>query len=250
MTVDFRNFEFSYDNPNGKPVFVPSERGRRIGCELKECLEAKVTFEPIFYHLVKGGHVAAIHAHRKNTFFAKMDLRNFFYSIGRNRVARVLYEAGVSKARHYAKWSCVKNPFDSPAYALPYGFVQSPILATLALRESALGRLALQLAHVVTISIYLDDIVASSNNSDLLEQTFSRLLLATTESNFQINERKTVSPTSEMTLFNCELTYGRTAVTAERRSEFYSVERTDASVAGFEKYCEVVERGDLSKTGE
>lgn len=250
MTVDFRNFEFSYKGPKGKPVFVPSERGRRIGRELKELLESKVAFDPIFYHLAKGGHIAAVHSHRKNAFFAKIDLRNFFYSIGRNRVAKVLYENGVPKARHYSKWSCVKNPFGSPSYALPYGFVQSPILATLVLRDSALGRLAIRLADVVTASVYLDDIAISSNDKSALAEAFSCLMLAVTESNFQVNEQKSVEPADQLTLFNCEVTYAHTAVTAARRNEFYSVARTDSSVAGFEKYCEVVEQGDLSKVGQ
>jgi|CXWL01.1.fsa_nt_gi hypothetical protein len=248
MTVNFRNFEFSYNSPKGKPVFVPSERGRRIGQELKELIESKVAFEPIFYHLAKGGHVAAIHSHRNNVFFAKIDLRNFFYSISRNRVARALHEAGVSKVRHYAKWSCVKSPNESPAYALPYGFVQSPILATLVLRDSALGQLAIRLADTVTTSIYLDDIAISSNDRPALESAYSSLVLAVDKSNFEINETKAVGPTSKMTLFNCELTYALTAVTAARREEFYSVARTDASVAGFEKYCEVVAQGDLSQS--
>jgi hypothetical protein len=244
MPVNFKNFEYSYIGTSGKRVFVPSEHGRKIGCELKARIEEEIAFEPVFYHLAKGGHVAAMHSHRANAYFAKIDLKSFFYSIGRNRVSHVLYERGIEKAGFYAKWSSVKNPYTPPSYALPYGFVQSPILATLVLRDSALGAFVLSLPSDVTASVYLDDIALSSNDEKLLSCSFQQLLDAATTANFQLNSQKVVQPTDSIVLFNCELEYARTAVTAARRAEFYSVERSSESMSAFEDYCEVVE-GEL-----
>ena len=48
--------------------------------------------------------------------------RRNFYGIGRNRVTRALHQIGVEQARTHGKWSCVKNPYGDPSYALPYGF--------------------------------------------------------------------------------------------------------------------------------
>lgn len=133
MVVRFENFEFSF-KLKGKPVFKPSARGEAIGYDVKERVERAVAFDPFFYHLREGGHVAALHAHRNHPFFARIDIERFFYGISRNRVGRALADVGIPRAGFYARWSTVRNPYIDPRYALPYGFVQSPILATLVLR--------------------------------------------------------------------------------------------------------------------
>ncbi|MGH7455587.1 MAG: reverse transcriptase domain-containing protein, partial [bacterium] len=132
---------------------------------MKRLVEDATNFEAFFFHLRKGGHVAALHEHRRNRYFARIDLKNFFYSISRNRVARALHEIDIPRAGFYAKFSCVKNPYDEPTcptYALPYGFVQSPVLATLVLSRSVLGCYLRAIQSDVTLSVYMDDIAISS----------------------------------------------------------------------------------------
>ena len=165
MTVKFETYRYSYLR-KGKPVFVPSERGEAIGRELKAKVEAAINFEDIYYHLREGGHVAALHAHRDHRYFARVDIERFFYGISRNRVARELHGIGIEKAGYFAKWSCVKNPFEEPRYALPYGFVQSPILATLVLTRSGVGAFLRGLPENVTASVYMDDIALSLEKSN------------------------------------------------------------------------------------
>jgi hypothetical protein len=80
-----------------------------------------------------------LRALRRKRSFARLDLENFSYSIGRNRVRHALRTLGIAHSEHYAKWSTVKNPYGNPSYALAYGFVQSPILASPVLDRSALG---------------------------------------------------------------------------------------------------------------
>ncbi len=127
MPRAFGNCDYRFDTPKGKPVFVPSAEGRKVGSELKSKIEAVFIPAPYFYHLVTGGHIRALHDHRNNNFFAKIDLENFFYSIGRNRAAHSLQELGFNRAesKFYSKWSTVRNPYGRPSYSLPYGFIQS-----------------------------------------------------------------------------------------------------------------------------
>jgi Reverse transcriptase (RNA-dependent DNA polymerase) len=241
----FRNFEFSYTNAKKKPVFVPNDKSRKIGAEIKHHIEDACTF-PGYYHLADGGHVAALHAHRDNVLFARVDIKNFFYSISRNRVARLLHEVGMPRAGWYAKWSSVPNPYGEPRYALPYGFVQSPIVATLALQRSAVGQLLEALPDEITSTVYLDDIAISSKDEFALKQAFGELVAALDAANFPINDKKTAGPGKQILLFNCDLTSGSSVVTADRITEFYSAHRTEASASGFERYRESIKSGNSS----
>ncbi len=246
MPVKFETYRYSYLR-KGKPVFVPSERCEAIGRELKAQVEAATDFEDIYYHLRKGGHVAALHAHRDHRYFARVDIELFFYGIGRNRVARELHAIGIGKAGYLAKWSCVKNPFGEPGHALPYGFVQSPILATLVLMRSGAGAFLRVLPAVVTASVYMDDIALSSDDLPALEAAYADLRKALQASNFRINENKAHGPDEAVELFNCELSQCFASVLQARREEFFAKEdRSAASVSAFMRYCDQIEHGNMS----
>lgn len=244
MPVKFENFEYWYWNEQKKPVFVPNARGYDIGYRIKNLVEKRVAFDDFYFHLQKGGHVAALHKHRHNKWFARADLKDFFYSIARNRVARVLREIGLPKAALHAKFSCVKNPYGDPSYCLPYGFVQSPILSTLVVSKSVLGSFLNDLDGEVTVSVYMDDIAISSACRAALESVFLDLLAKIEEANFRVNQLKTTPPCEIMELFKCSIEQDWTAVTENRKSEFFSRKRTSRSKAGFERYCESVEAGN------
>lgn len=244
MPRPFGNCAYSYNNHRGKPVFAPSAEGRRIGHELKTKLEKIFTPEPFFYHLRDGGHVAALHAHRAKRYFARLDIENFFYAIGRNRVGRLLRDLGVGRHEFYAKWSSVKNPFERPSYALPYGFVQSPLLASIVLSRSAVGEALRDLSEKVLVSVYVDDIAISGNNRRVLERSYKRLRKMIHASGFTINEHKSCPATNQLELFNCNLTHNHAEVTRIRKDEFYAEERSPLSQISFRAYCEAVEAGN------
>lgn len=244
MPVDFHNFDYTYTR-KGKPVFVPTPFGAKIGYDIKNQVEAAVTFDPIYYHLQKGGHVAALHAHRSHQFFARIDIERFFYSVSKSVVQRALSSSGIIRARFYAKWSCVKNPYEIPRYALPYGFVQSPILATLVLMTSAIGQFLRTLDPDVTASVYMDDISLSSDNIDLLEVAFEGLHAAIATANFTTSAEKTRKPARAIDLFNCDLTLGRTLVTNERIDAFYAGNPMPLSAEAFDIYCSTVSAGNF-----
>ncbi len=245
MSALFGNCEYSYPGPKGRPIFAPSEEGRAIGSQLKSLIEERYEFEDFFYHLGQdGGHVAALHNHRPNSYFAKVDLQRFFYSISRNRVKATLRAIGVRSAEHFARWSCVKNPYAPPSYSLPYGFVQSPILASLVLSRSAVGNLLRELAKDMTVSVYVDDIALSCNDLERIQLAYTSLREAIVAGNFQINEEKSIAPAPTIEVFNCSVTQDETLVTDDRQAEFFSIGRSDRSVESFEKYCDSVSKGN------
>ena len=244
MPVRFENYSYSF-LLNGKPVFSPSDRGRRIGQDVKHRVEDTYRFDDFYYHLRRGGHVAALHSHRTSTYFCKIDIENFFYSIARNRVVRALRSIEIPRATHYGKWSCVKNPYDDPSYALPYGFVQSPILATLVLAISEVGCTIHRFAENLTVSVYVDDISLSSNDLPLLQARYCELLQAVDDANFRVNADKCIAPRRDITVFNCILRNGETMVTPDRVEEFYRTPRSPESCAGFERYLSGVRRGNV-----
>lgn len=244
MTGAFGNCEYRFERPNGKPVFAPSKMGRRIGRQLKQRIELRYKPDHFYYHLREGGHVAAIHTHREKKYFARLDLENFFYSIARNRVARAIQGLGFARGQYYAKWSTVKNPYAPPSYALPYGFVQSPILASLVLSKSSLGSFLREIDGLVNVSVYVDDIAISGNNRRVLERTYRKMRRKVAESEFTINEAKSAAPGTSFELFNCHIERMRSVVTDARRAEFYAEVRTPRSEAAFEEYCSAIEHGN------
>ena len=246
MPVRFENYIYLFRSDKGKPIFVPNDRSREIGNKIKSFLELHLNFEPYYYHLRRGGHVGALHSHRPNSYYARIDIERFFYSIGRNRVANALREASMPRAGHLAKWSCVPNPYPGSGsrFILPYGFVQSPILATLVMRDSAVGSFLRQLPVGITISVYVDDISLSSNDLDALTAAYRGLREAIGEAGFTLNEAKCAPPSAETTVFNCDLRQDEAEVTDERKRLFYSVPRNGPSADAFERYCASVRQGN------
>jgi hypothetical protein len=211
MPVAIPNFDYSYLR-KAKPVFVPTKIGRRIGNEIKEAVGGAYTFDPIYFHLRRGGHVAAMHHHRDNHSFARIDISNFFYSISRRRVQSALDRAGVVNARFYAQWSTVVSPFGDPRYALPYGFVQSPILASLAVATSALGQHLLRLPASVKVGVYVDDISLSSDDANDLQQAYDATLAVIAADGFAVSPGKLRPPAPAIDIFNCDLAHGKASL--------------------------------------
>lgn len=244
MAIEFKNFEYSFLNSKKKPVFVPNQRCRVLSDRVVELVKERVSFEPYYYHFAKGGHVAALHLHRENRFFARIDLKNFFYTIGRNRVKSALRAIGVREAERIAKWSTVKNPYGQPKYALPYGFPQSPILATLVFRQSHLGRMLDELPSEIRRSVYIDDIAISGSDSDELNFHFDQVLRAAEESGFVLSDEKISMPSEKMTLFNCDVGHLETVVRPERIEIFRAGSPSVAGDLAFSAYCASVEEGN------
>ncbi|MBN9331910.1 reverse transcriptase domain-containing protein [Devosia sp.] len=240
MVHTFENFAHSYWK-NGKPIFAPSAKGVEWGERVKRRVAKLSKFDHFVYHFKDGSHVKALHSHRVNTFFCRVDIERFFYSIKRNRVKRVLRDVGIRHAEEFAKWSTVKNPYEGGGYVLPYGFIQSPILATLVLMSSPAGAFLRQLdPAAIAVSVYMDDICLSSNDEVALWEAFEGLQAAIGAAGFSMNAAKTRTPAKSIDIFNCNLEQGSTEVQKERIAEFYSEPRSGNSIEGFETYVDIV----------
>jgi hypothetical protein len=247
MSVAIPNYSYKYYR-RSKPVFVPSGIGRRIGAEIKAAVEGAYSFEPIYFHLRDGGHVAAMHHHRNHRYFARIDIAKFFYSVSRRRIQSALIRARISNAAFYAKWSTVANPYGDPSYALPYGFIQSPILASLVIATSAIGDHLRKASSQINVGVYVDDISLSSNDLSTLQAVFEATLATIETDGFLINADKLRMPAEIIDIFNCDLTKGQTTVRDDRISKFLaSVPSSDASDA-FMRYCVSVETGNVMVT--
>lgn len=244
MTIAIPNYSYRY-NRRGKPVFAPSTVGRRIGAEVKEAVEASYVFDPVYFHLRAGGHVAAMHHHRAHRYFARIDISRFFYSVSRRRVQSALDRIGVANAAFYAKWSTVANPYGDPRYSLPYGFVQSPILASLVVATSAIGDHLRALPVGVSASVYVDDISLSSDDLPSLEATFKRTLGVILADGFGVSAEKLRRPAGMIDIFNCDLAQGSVVVRDERIEEFLASNPSQAAEDAFIAYCASVENGNV-----
>ena len=137
----------------------------------------------------------------------------------RNRVTKRLKAINYSfrDADEFAVASTVSVDRAAGRFALPYGFVQSPLLASLDLDQSALGRC---LSHIErqgpTLSVYVDDIIVSHDNREQVQRALEKIKSAADISHFPINTAKSIGPVESIRAFNIELLNGDMAVATDR----------------------------------
>ncbi len=239
MSLKFENYKFSFIK-NGKPVFVSTEACEKLGQDLHRRVLKAFKFDDFVYHFKDGSHVVAMHRHRPNKYFCKIDLSKFFYTVRRNRVQRALADIGLNRAEHFSKMSTIKNPYPEGGYVLPYGFIQSPILATLVLLKSPVGIFLRGLDPSIIVSVYMDDICLSAMDEGKLWSAFDGLKQAIADAGFRLNEEKTREPCTDIEIFNCRIKQGATEVLPARVNKFYQEPRTGNGIASFKAYCDIV----------
>ncbi|HWE77571.1 MAG TPA: reverse transcriptase domain-containing protein [Pseudolabrys sp.] len=218
--------------PKGHQVFVPSTQARHEGSEIQAGVRRQWRAPPYYYHLRVGGHVSALKVHLANQIFATLDICGFFDSVTRSKIHRALRRIGVQQepAREIAQRSTVEKTDGRRNFSLPYGFVQSPILASPALDKSGLGRVmkAVARSNHTKLTSYVDDIILSGIEEDAVEASRLALIAAAQNSGFAINIDKSQRCASEVTAFNIRLSNGSMAITERRMQEFETaLERSD-----------------------
>ena len=207
-------------------VFIPNKETIQNGINVKKSLEAKWTPPLFYYHLRSGGHVKALKSHVKNNFFIHLDIQNFFSSINRSRVTRnlkVFYS--YTDARNIAMDSTVRLPESiDKKYILPFGFVQSPLIASLCLQQSRLGNYLKELYSKkgISVSVYMDDIIISGNNLTNLTLILKKIKLVAEKSKFALNSDKEEGPAKMITAFNIELSHDLLKVSDTRFRVFFA----------------------------
>lgn len=217
-----RNYESRFRLPSGKWAYIQipnlAEAAKQQIKHIKDLWDPP----PYFYHLLRGGHVAGLKIHQDNTWFGKIDLSAFFSRVSRYRVTRSLKGIGYSytDADDFAVASTVCVNHARKKFALPYGFVQSPILASVCLDNSALGNCFRKVRQEgIALTVYVDDIIISSNSEQFTRDRLAEIRQAAATSNFPINEAKSLGPTNSLSAFNIGIDDGVMAITVDRFEE-------------------------------
>ena len=121
-----------------------------------------------------------------------------------------------------ASESVTRRPSSSD-FVLPYGFVQSPILASLALDRSKLGAYLrkAQANPALDVSLYMDDMVISSDDEKLLAGVASELETASVAAGFPLSSSKRQGPAARVSAFNIEISHRSMLITSDRMSAFH-----------------------------
>lgn len=143
-----------------------------------------------------------------------------------------------------ASESVVKRPA-LDGFVLPYGFVQSPILASLALDKSRLGSYLRTLdgRKDLSVSLYVDDIILSSDDERALSAAADQLCETADAALFPINSSKTYGPAIGIEAFNIALSHEALRITDARLAEFrndYLAATSEFAKAGIMNYVSSV----------
>ena len=245
-----------YERKPGRWVFEPTDEHRVIGSTIKDALFSVWDAPNYYFHLRHGGHVAALKLHATNTYFIRFDIEDFFGRVNRSRVTRCLKDYfGYDNARDMANDSTVQHPTEKGRWVLPYGFVQSPILASLALSRSRLGGELdrLNRSTATRVSVYVDDIIISCNNIEQLGLTGALLAELAVKSGLSFGSSKTQGPGAQITAFNIELTHENLAIASDRLDQFGAVladspsEHRREGILGYVKTVNALQAANLAK---
>jgi hypothetical protein len=221
--MNLLKWKFKFLFKGSKWIFVPTDESVSTGRKIQRSIQERWTTPPFFYHLRKGGHVEALRQHIKSKFFLRLDIENFFGSINRSRVTRSLKQiVSFEEARDWAHASTVPLPTDLKIKILPFGFVQSQIIASLCLKDSALG-IVLEKTHKkkdLVVTVYVDDIIISSPYEYLIHEVHQELCIACKRSGFIFNLTKSEGPAESITAFNVFIANNEMHLTQKRLEEF------------------------------
>jgi hypothetical protein len=230
----------------GRWVYVPTPETRLEGAEIKRKVSALWQPPPYYYHLHKGGHVTAIKSHLDNSHFIRCDIRDFFGSISKTRITRGLKPlVSYPTARSWASCSTVQSPGHIGSAHIPYGFIQSQLLASLCLYRSALGKLLHRIhdKQGLIVSVYVDDVIVSARDARVLSEVYAKIHAAAERSKLDLNLEKCVSPSLQVSAFNILISEDAMSIEPVRLAAFAAalgVATTDARRKGILNYVKSV----------
>lgn len=234
-----------YQLKPGRWVFAPTDESRATGQGIKSAVEARWKPPRFYFHLREGGHIAAVHSHMPSKFFLRADIDDFFGRVSRSRITRCLKSwFSYADAREMASESVVRRP-GLEGFVLPYGFVQSPVLASLALEQSKLGTFLRKLngRGDLRVSVYVDDIIISGDDEAVLGEVFEQLIDVASKALFPVGVGKREGPAEEVTAFNIRVSHAALRITDERMAELrlnYQSTTSEYSKAGILGYVNSV----------
>lgn len=247
-----KRWEHRFELKPGRWVFVPTPVVRASGESVRSSVSKAWSAPSFYFHLRQGGHVAALRRHIDSHHFFRSDLDDFFGRVNRSRVTRCLKRYfSYSDARRMADESVVFRPGTSKTM-LPYGYVQSPMLASLALDRSRVGRFLRQCdsREDLNVSVYVDDIILSSDDSSLLHDAAAELTQHAEDSGFPLSLGKSEGPSPLVTAFNVELSHSSLSISEERLDRFresYLAASSAQEQLGIVGYVESINPAQVAK---
>ena len=218
---------YKFELSPGKWIFVPDEATKQYGRELVARILGLWKPPRYYVHLGPQGHVRALRTHLNSKYFARVDIEGFYNSIRKSRVTRNLKDlfGSYEEARAVAVMSTVPNPISdsdqASAFVLPFGFVQSPILAALCLFHSKLGTALRRLPRCISRCVYVDDILLSTGRTrEELVVAYEIVCTALQASGFKLHAGKAVAPSEAIQVFNIDIANRHLEVSAKRLDEF------------------------------
>lgn len=216
-------FDHSFTLKPGTQVYVPTAHGRSRGEEIKAQVEKVWKAPSNYFHLRNGGHLAAARRHKDHPWVASLDLQRFFDQITRSRVHRSLRRIGFQHAEAY-EMACDSVVDKSPPhrrFSLPFGFVQSPLLASVVLSHSSLGGAIRRLQRSgITVTVYVDDVTVSGTTEKSVSDAVEELDAAAALSNLAFNQQKKQGPCGEVIAFNIRFGSGSFEIIEGRMDKF------------------------------
>jgi len=223
-----RNYRSKIKLPNGKYAYTQTDVFKDRGCNIKREILKRWTPPKYFYHYKNGGHLSATRAHLNGELFTKIDIKAFYPSITKNKIIRSLKKTKISRTNtfEFAAESVVSA---EGKLVLPYGFVQSPIISSLVLHKSCVGRIFDNCPNSLKMTVYVDDIIISSTkaNIDTLKNYGEQLCIAVNQANFKINKEKSIFEVPKIEAFNINISHNDMDITKEKMSDFYKRVKAD-----------------------
>lgn len=207
----------------GRFVYIPTTECLEVGRQVVREVCDYWAPPPWFFHFAKGGHLAAVDNHSGHQVLSRQDFSNFYGAVTHSKLVRTLKRVGMpySRANEIARLSTVRQ--DS-GYALPYGFVQSPFLASLALDQSYIGRTIRDLPRLgISRSVYMDDMIVShATEHGPVDEAIKLLKSSAQISSFPLNEEKSQGPANQIEVFNIDISAELLSIAPDRLLEFRS----------------------------
>lgn len=244
------NYEKRFELKPGKFVYIQRKDAAVRGRAAIKQIVKRYKPHRIFFHFKRhGGHIAALRMHQGSAFFSRFDITNFFGQVTRTKVYRALRRIGFPQPRAF-NIAVDGVVVEGPKKVVPYGFCQSPILATLVLELSHLGSQLRQLSDAgFLVSVYMDDILISCDDQVVLTEASDAVISAADMAGFPLSNGKLAVAVAGVDSFNCHVAAKQITVLDDRMRQFVDdhVAASDAGKAAIEKYVEALSKGELAR---
>jgi|GEM_PF-844982 len=244
------NYEYSFELKPGKLVFIQTKEAAVRSKRIIKAVLKRYFPDQVFHHFKRGGgHVGALKRHLEGRYFSTFDIDDFFGRVTRTRLARALRHIGIPSNRAF-EWAFESVVVSGNRKVLPFGFRQSPLLATLVLECSALG-VELKRLHEdgLTVSVYMDDIVISGSDRETVLAASARIMAAAEIAQFPLAENKVAISVAQATAFNIHIQEHHVEFTEERLERFARdfPYLTEAGQESVQRYALAVGDKELSR---